>query len=211
MIGGLIMVHGDDRGLRMPPRVAPIQVVIIPIGRGADGKAVHARCRALADELGSIARVRLDDRPEYTPGYKYNDWEMRGVPLRIEVGPRDLKAEQVVIARRDTGQKTTVALAELPSTVARLLDEVQQELFRQASEYRGRETYTISRCQEADAHGYRGFFRGGWCGSEACADSLKIETGMTIRCLPLEPESNQASCAMCGATSRQQVLLARAY
>lgn len=212
MIGGLIMVHGDDRGLRMPPRIAPIQVVIVPIGRGNDGDEVIAHARALAETLGKSIRVRLDDRPEYTPGYKFNDWEMRGVPLRVEIGPRDIKAGQMVVARRDTGQKITVPVDEAAEhTLLDLLEDVQQELFRQAQNFNTEHSRTVTEYSSIQELGSRGFFRGGWCADEGCAERLKNETGMTIRCLPLKPESDEPQCVVCGRPSRHQIIFARAY
>jgi len=109
MIGALIMVHGDDKGLRLPPRVAPIQIVVVPIGRGADRDRVTDWARDLVNKLSGEFRIKLDDRNEFTPGYKFNDWEMRGVPLRIEIGPRDLAQKQITVARRDTGEKIVIA------------------------------------------------------------------------------------------------------
>lgn len=212
LIGGLIMVHGDDRGLRLPPRVAPIQVVVVPIARGGEREAVLDYCRQVIARLGSIARVHLDDRPEWTPGYKFNDWEMRGVPLRIEVGPRDLANQSVVVARRDLGQKTAVALSALPATIEQLLAEVQAELFRQAQAYLRDHSYAVADLSELEAHGYRGFFWANWCGEEACADRLKELAGLTIRCLPLgsQPEPDQG-CVVCHQRGRHRAVLARAY
>lgn len=212
MIGGLIMVHGDDKGLRLPPRVAPIQVVIVPIGRGADIDRVVGAAQDIKQELvGQDIRVRVDDRDEYTPGYKYNDWEMRGVPVRVEIGPRDLAADQVVVARRDTGAKVTVPRVELAQAVLSLLDEIQAELYRQAKEFRDQSTRRVENYRQMEEHGFRGFFVGDWCEDEACADRLKTETGMTIRCLPLHERPENTGCVVCGGESRQRALFARAY
>ncbi|PSR27664.1 MAG: proline--tRNA ligase [Sulfobacillus thermosulfidooxidans] len=211
MIGALIMVHGDDKGLRLPPKVAPIQVVIVPIGRGEDREKVLAHARDLAANLTAIARVKLDDRDEFTPGYKFNDWEMRGVPLRIEIGPKDMAKNQVMIARRDTGEKISVAESDLLTKVPELLNAVQDELFRQAKEFQQSHSYAIANYQEMDQYGYRGFFRGDWCGSEECATRLKTETGITIRCLPFGESPVTGHCVVCDEPSQYRALFARAY
>ena len=211
MIGALIMVHGDDRGLRLPPRVAPIQVVIVPIGRGEDRAKVVEHSRNLAMSLSKVVRVKLDDRDEFTPGFKFNDWEMRGVPLRIEIGPKDLSKNQVVVARRDGTSKISIAEGQLLEQIPELLNQVQQELFRQAQEFQKSHTYTIDNYQEMDQYRYRGFFRGDWCGSEECAARLKAETGTTIRCLPLGESPVTGHCIVCDEPSQYRALFARAY
>lgn len=211
LIGAVIMVHGDDKGLRLPPKIAPIQVVIVPIGRGAEREAVVAHARELESALSSVCRVKLDARDEFTPGYKFNDWEMRGVPLRVEIGPKDMAKQQVVIARRDTGEKISVPEEQIGVAVTRLLDEVQKELFRQAAAYREAHTFSIVNYQEMEENGNRGFFRGDWCGSEECAAHLKSETGMTIRCLPFNETPVADQCIVCGQTTRYRALFARAY
>ena len=210
MIGGLIMVHGDDKGLRLPPRVAPVQIAIVPIARGGDGAGVLNYARELEAALKPSYRVRLDDRPEYTPGYKYNDWEMRGVPLRIEVGQRDLKNRAMVFARRDTGDKTTVSRDGFEREVASVLESIQARLFEQATEYRESHRHMIEKLRDAEEYGYRGFFEGGWCGQDGCADTVKAETGMTIRCLPFEGQARGA-CVVCSQPATEHMLLARAY
>lgn len=211
MLGGLIMVHGDDKGLRLPPRVAPIQVVVVPVGRGAEGERVLAEARRLTERLAGLCRIKLDDRPEFTPGYKYNDWEMRGVPLRIEIGPRDLARNEVVVARRDTGEKRSVPLERLAEEVSGLLDAVQRELFRQAEEFRDAHTYAVDTMADLAPYHYRGFFTGDWCGDEACATRLKDETKLTIRCLPLGHQPHGTGCIVCRAPGRHRAVFAHAY
>ncbi|MCY0879797.1 MAG: proline--tRNA ligase [Firmicutes bacterium] len=211
MIGGLIMVHGDDKGLRLPPRVAPIQVVIVPIMRGAERETVLAYATRLKDLLEVKFRVRLDARPEFTPGYKYNDWEMRGVPLRIEVGPRDVANGSVVLARRDTGAKATVSWDAVESTVEGWLDEIQRHLFEEARQRLSERTVAVTDYREAARYGYRGFFTGDWCGQEACADQIKAETGMTIRCLPLDAHPMTGRCVVCQEDASERMVFARAY
>ncbi|MCY0882072.1 MAG: proline--tRNA ligase [Firmicutes bacterium] len=212
LIGAMIMVHGDDKGLRIPPKVAPIQVVIVPIAKGADRARIVEAAAQWEEKLQPLCRVHLDDRNEYTPGYKYSDWEMRGVPLRIELGPRDLEKGQAVVARRDTGEKTVVALDQLTQIVPELLDDVQVELFRQAQQFLADHTHDIAHYTEMAAFQHRGFFRGGWCGKQACADHLKEETSATIRCLPLDmqPAGGQ-TCIVCGEPAQALAVFARSY
>jgi prolyl-tRNA synthetase len=211
MIGGLIMVHGDDKGLRLPPRVAPIQVVIVPIMRGAERDAVLAYADRLQEMLSARFRVRLDARPEFTPGYKYNDWEMRGVPLRIEVGPRDVAQGAVVMARRDTGDKAPVMLGDVVDAVATWLDDIQAHLLEEARQRLAERTVAVSDYREAAQHGYRGFFTGDWCGQESCAEQLKADTGMTIRCLPLDAKPRSGRCVVCQGEASERMVFARAY
>ncbi len=212
MIGGLIMVHGDDKGLRLPPKVAPIQVVVVPIARGNDATAVLSYARKILGSLQSAGlRVQLDSRDEYTPGYKYNDWEMRGVPLRIEVGPRDLKSQAVVLARRDTGEKQTVNRDGLDLTVLKVLGSIQNTLFDQAKTYLQDHWQRIDNLAQAEEYGYRGFFDGDWCGAEACAQDLQSQTGMTIRCLPLDGQAVGGDCVVCSQPGSARIVFGRAY
>ncbi|MHB1610979.1 MAG: proline--tRNA ligase [Sulfobacillus sp.] len=211
MIGALIMVHGDDKGLRLPPRVAPIQIVVVPIGRGADRDRVTDWARDLVNKLSGEFRLKLDDRNEFTPGYKFNDWEMRGVPLRIEIGPRDLAQKQITVARRDTGEKIVIAENMVSETLSQLLEDVQRTLFEQAVEYRASHTFSVENYQEMAHHNHRGFFLGDWCGQETCADRLKQETSVTIRCLPLGADIAGTGCIVCGQPGQHRALFARAY
>ena len=150
LIGALIMVHGDDRGLVLPPKVAPLQVVIVPIGPAGKREAVLARARQLHQELQAICRVHLDDREEYTPGWKFNDWEMRGVPLRLEIGPRDMEKNQVLLVRRDSGEKCAVAQDDLAKTVQDFLAEIQLLLFERARRFREDNTHQVADKEEFD-------------------------------------------------------------
>ncbi len=217
MLGGLIMVHGDNRGLRLPPRVAPIQVVIVPIAKGREREAVLAHCRQLLQQLSPHLRVHLDQRDEFTPGYKFNDWEMRGVPLRLEVGPRDIAQSQVMVARRDSGEKVAVKADGLAASVAAILEAIQDALYAQALEHMQALSFAIDDYHEAVAKDRRGFFWGNWCGDEACADRLQEEMSMTIRCLPLpnQPDPQHlrsgADCAVCHRPAEHRAVFARAY
>jgi len=198
LVGALVMAHGDDRGLRLPPLVAPQQVVIVPISRETDQSEVNQAAAAIRDELKAAGvRVRLDDRAGHRPGFKFNEWELKGVPVRLEVGSRDLAAGSVTVARRDTGEKQLVPLARAVARVQELLIAIQASLFRAALEERERRTLTdpgsypemIEYLREA-----RGFVFTSWCGSAQCEARVKDESTATIRCLPLQaPEDLSAT------------------
>ena len=215
-IGALVMVHGDDSGLRLPPRIAPVQAVLIPIALGDWKTSVLPVAREVERELKERGvRIKLDDREEYTPGWKFSEYEMRGVPLRIEIGPRDVKAGTAVVVRRDTRVKESVALASLKDRVTVLLDEIQKGLFEQALRFREDNTHNASNYQEFKSimENERGFIRAVWCGNEACEDKIKEETQATIRVLPLEPESAETDgvCVCCGEPGRTPAFFAKAY
>jgi len=216
MVGALIMVHGDDSGLRFPPRVAPVQAVVVPISIGDWKTSVLPAAEAAVEALKSSGvRAHLDAREEMTPGWKFSEYEMRGVPLRLEIGPRDVKAGQVVLVRRDTGVKTAVPLAGLAGRVATILDEIQAGLLSQARAFlqdniRRAETYA----QFKDIlETRRGFVRAPWCGDEVCEDRIKAETMATIRVIPLEEkdETGGGACVSCGKKAKAVPYFARAY
>jgi prolyl-tRNA synthetase len=213
-IGALIMVHGDDRGLVLPPRMAPYQVVIVPILSKKDGERVLTAVRALADRLKTEnIRVKLDDREEYSPGWKYNDWEMRGVPLRIEVGPRDLDKGQVVIVRRDSGEKEFVTEDQLSAYLPALLETIQKDMLQRAIDYREANTRHGSDYQEFQKimEKERGLFIAPWCGNDDCEEQIKIDTKATIRCLPFGLKPDGDSCFACGKKATEAACFARAY
>ncbi len=211
VLGGVIMVHGDDRGLVCPPRVAPFQVVVVPILTGAAREEVLATARGLTDRLGASVRVRLDDRTEVTPGYKFNDWEMRGVPLRIEVGPRDLAQRQVVLVPRVGGGRRAVPMEGVEQAVSTALSDVQRELFRQAKAYLDTHIVSASTLEEVITAitGRRGFVRIQWCGREGCEQVLRRDSGASPRLIAEEPAAGP--CLVCGAPARHIVYYARAY
>jgi len=216
LVGGVVMAHGDDRGLRLPPRVAPQQVVIVPIVRGEDGARVLEAAAAVAGELRAAGvRVRVDDRPEHRPGFKFNEWELKGVPLRLELGERDLAAASVTVARRDTGDKRQLPLAELPGAIRELLGDVQATLFRVAREEQERRTLR-------DPAGYDeligflrdagGFVAAPWCGRGECEARVKADGAATIRCLPLDEQPASGSVCICCRRPAQDVAVwAQAY
>lgn len=213
LIGGIIMVHGDERGLALPPKVAPIQVIIVPIMPTASREAVLASARDIQARLSRVCRVEIDEREEYSPGWKFNEWELRGVPVRLEVGPRDVKARQVVLVRRDTGEKTTASMDGLEDTVRKLLDLVQDGLYARAKNFMDENTHAVEDYEEFKdiMESRRGFITAGWCGGEACEAAIKEETGATIRCIPMDEPPRAGRCIRCGADSGTQVYFARAY
>ena len=216
LVGALVMAHGDDRGLRLPPLVAPQQVVIVPIHREAEQAEVMQAAAAIRDELKAAGvRVRLDDRASYRVGFKFNEWELKGVPVRIEVGSRDLAAGSVTVARRDTDEKQQVPLARAGTEVEGLLSAIQASLFRAALDERERRTLRnpssyaemIEYLREA-----RGFVSTSWCGSAECEARVKQESSATIRCLPLRESQEPAGrCICCGRDAPHSTVWAQAY
>jgi prolyl-tRNA synthetase len=215
MIGGVIMTHGDDRGLVLPPRLAPYQVVIVPIGRGEQWDGAVAAARVLAGRLTAAGiRVQVDERTQLSPGFKFNDWELRGVPLRLELGQREVAAGTTVMARRlgDTG-KETIAQAGAPAAIAAALDEFQEFLLRRATEFRDQHTVRVN-----DWGGFTQAVSAGWavalhCGQPSCEDDIKAETAATPRCVPLDGPPETGTCVRCNAPSAygKRVIFGRAY
>jgi len=213
MVGAIIMVHGDDQGLILPPRLAPIQVVIVPIWKSADERErVLAAAEEVRARLGGL-RCKLDAREEYTPGWKFNYRETKGVPLRVEIGPRDVAEGQVVLARRDTGQKLAVPQQGLAERVSGLLEEIQRNLFRRAKKFLDDNSYHLDDYEEFKRiiGGDGGFIYTHWCGSADCEARIKEETKATIRCLPLDQPGTKGRCIYCGKEADQIALFARAY
>jgi prolyl-tRNA synthetase len=214
LVGALIMAHSDDQGLIMPPNLAPLQVVIVPIWRSEEEQQeIISKINTLTADWQKVCRSRFDDRDNVRPGWKFNEWEKQGVPIRIEIGPRDLEQEQVVLVRRDTGEKSVVAFAELKTQVRTLLPRIQKDLFARALAFREQNTFDCDDYQmfrkQIDAPG--GFLRVHWCGSRTCEDKLQDETKATIRCIPLENLKETGSCLLCGADSKERVIVAKAY
>lgn len=214
VIGGVIMTHGDDKGLVLPPRLAPYQVVIVPIGRGEQGEAAAEAAGRLAVRLREAGlRVHVDDRAQLSPGFRFNEWEMRGVPVRLELGPRDLAAGSVVMARRLGEGKESLPLAEAPRLLPGVLEEFQAYLLRRATEFRDDHTVAV------DAWGeFTEAVAGGWalaahCGRPSCEDEIKAETAATPRCVPLEGAAESGACVRCGLPSAygRRVIFGRAY
>ena len=214
-IGAIIMVHGDDAGLILPPRLAPIQAVIVPIWKKEEEKsAVIEKARLLENELKPTLRVTVDLREGLTPGFKFNDWEMRGVPVRIELGPRDLASQSVALSRRDRpGRegKTTAAWEGLPGTVAALLADIQQVLFQRAKKFRDDHTQDPPDYETFRNSVENGFAFSGWCGASECEEKVKEDTKATIRCIPFDQPEGKARCIVCGKDSPHKVIFGKAY
>jgi len=215
VVGGLIMVHGDDQGLILPPRIAPIQAVIVPIWKNPEeqAKVLEAveRIRRRFDEAG--VRVHADLREQYNPGWKFNEWELRGVPVRVEVGPKDVAKGQAVLARRDVRAKEFLPEDGLVARAKALLDEIQKALFQRALDYRESHTYEAKTLVEfADiVENRRGFIHAAWCGKRECEVRVKEETKATTRCIPLDDAGGHAACFVCGEPSTCRPVWARAY
>ncbi len=211
LIGAMIMVHGDDSGLVLPPAIAPTQLMIIPVQQRKAG--VMEACAALRDRLVKVCRAKLDDSDK-SPGWKYSEQEMRGIPLRIELGPRDLEANHCVVVRRDTREKLIVSLDELETVIPQLLATIQKDMLERARAHRD--------AHISDAHDYEefcdilntktGYIRGMWCEDRGCEDTIKENTGATSRCMPFADQERIAeTCVCCGRPAKKLIYWGRAY
>ncbi len=214
LIGALIMTHSDDRGLVVPPRLAPIEVVVVPIWHGDEERAAALeRLQQVTASWKGKFSFKIDDRDNYRPGWKFNEWEQRGVPIRLEMGPRDLQKDVMVLVRRDTGEKREVPQERLLEEIPATLEAIQKNLFDRALAFR--EEYTF---EEDDYAAFKkkidepgGFFWIHWCGARECEDRLQEETRATIRAIPLEQRKEEGKCLLCGGPSHERVLAAKAY
>jgi len=215
LIGGVIMTHGDDRGLILPPRVAPYQVVIVPIPRGNWQETVLPKAREIKESLEKQGvRVFLDDRDTQTPGWKFAEWELRGVPLRMELGPKDLEKSAVMVARRDTRTKDAMPMDGLADAVVKTLDEIQAALLARARTFREEHTTRVTSYDEFKSamEGRPGFVIAGWCGSEECEAQIKAETQATIRNLPFTGTTAAGKkCLKCDADATAHAWFAKSY
>jgi prolyl-tRNA synthetase len=215
MVGATIMAHGDDAGLRLPPAVAPIQVVVVPIYRSDDERASVAAVadRIRADLASQGIRVRVDDRDQHRPGFKFAEWELKGVPVRIELGPRDVAAGHVVLAERTGGEKMELAIEEAVAGMTERLASVQRAIYADALAFREANTHDITSFDDfvAGVEERGGFWRGAWCGDEACEAEISEVTKADIRFLPLEREDPGAACMHCGKPGTEIAHWARAY
>jgi prolyl-tRNA synthetase len=215
MIGGVIMTHGDEGGLILPPRIAPYQVVIVPIPRGNWRETVLPKAQAIRDDLvGRGVRVMLDDRDSQTPGWKFNEWEMRGVPLRLEIGPKDLEKSQVVLARRDTREKSFTPMDGLTAHIEQLLVTIQKALFDRAVQFRTEHTSETSSYDEFKQimDGRPGFVISPWCGAAECEAAIKAETHATIRNIPFTSAGAEGKvCLKCGKPAAAMAWFAKSY
>ena len=215
LIGAVAMVHGDDKGLMLPPKIASVQAVIIPIlYKDIDKESISRKAREIFENLQKNAvSVVLDDRLEYTPGWKFNEWELKGVPIRIEIGPKDIKQKQVTVARRDTLERLVVKEEEVVDVVAGLLEEIQSSLFNRAKKFLEDHITTVKTYEEFKEALRKkgGFIRACWCSSPTCEEKIKEETGATIRLIPFEKEEPFSNCVYCGGEAKQVVYFGRAY
>ena len=209
-IGAIIMAHGDNRGLKLPPRVAPIQVVVVPVAANKEG--VLEKAKEIADSIKS-ARVEFDDRDNYTPGFKFNYWEMKGVPVRLEIGPRDIENNQCVLVRRDTFEKMTVSLDEVDSKISELLEDIHNNMYKMCLANQEKRT-TIARNMdefEKNINENQGFIKAMWCGDEKCEDHIHEVTGAKSRCIPFEGDNVDTKCVVCGKEAKHLVIWGRQY
>lgn len=213
-IGAILMTHGDDQGLILPPKLAPIQVVLVPIFKSEDEKTkVMSVVEGVKDELKDF-RLHVDDRTEVTPGFKFNDWEMRGVPLRIEIGPRDVEKNSVAFARRDKpGRegKTFVSQDQLTAQVAEMLERIQASLYDRALAFRVSNTHNPKDYDELREVVKSGWAYSWWCGDEACEQQVKDDTKATTRCMPLDQPQGEGTCIVCNRPAMKKIYFARAY
>ena len=210
LIGAIIMTHGDDNGLVLPPAVAPVQMVIIPIAMHKEG--VLDKANELYSKLSDVCRVKLDDS-DNSPGWKFAEYEMKGVPLRLEIGPKDIENNQCVIVRRDSGEKIFVSLDELETKIPELLKAVHDGLYKKAYDRRASMTFTAKDFAELKdiADNKPGFIKAMWCGDRACEDRLKEEAGVTSRCIPFEQENLSDTCVCCGKPATKMLYWGKAY
>jgi len=210
IIGAIIMVHGDDDGLVLPPKIAPIQVVIVPISQHKEG--VLEKAYEIKDRLSKILRVKIDDSDKQ-PGWKFSEYEMKGVPLRLEIGPKDIEKNQAVLVRRDNREKVFVSLDELETAVPELLDKVQVGLYEKAKNLRDKKTFTAVTMDEFQRiiEETPGFIKAMWCGKRECEDKIKDLTGATSRCVPFEQEKISDKCICCGGEAKHMVYWGKAY
>ena len=209
LIGGIIMVHGDDSGLVLPPRIAPIQIMVIPIAQHKEG--VLEKAFELKEKLSGFS-VKVDDSDK-SPGWKFSEQEMRGIPIRIEIGPKDIEANQAVIVRRDTREKEVVSLDELASKAGEILDRMQNEMLERARRHREEHTYTAANFEEFEdiIANKPGFVKAMWCGDQECELTIKEKTTATSRCMPFEQEQIADTCVCCGKPAKTMVYWGKAY
>jgi prolyl-tRNA synthetase len=215
LIGALIMAHSDDKGLILPPRLATVQVVIVPIGRSEEEwNSVCEVADGIRKELAALGvGVKLDDDQKQKPGWKFAEYELLGIPLRMEIGPRDVESKQVMVARRDTGEKASIAMAELSEQIPALLASIQQGIYDKAKAFRDAHIFNASTYDELKAiiNADQGWVRAGWNGSAEVEAKIKEETKATIRCIPFEQPENLGTCVYSGEPAMYEVLFAKAY
>ena len=211
LIGAVIMAHGDNRGLKLPPLVAPIQAVIVPIAQQKEG--VLEATNKLKEKLSKKFRMELDDRDNYSVGYKFNDWEMRGVPVRIEMGPRDIENGEAVLVRRDTSEKISVKLEDIEEKLEELLKDIQKSMYDVCKKRVEEKTTTAKTMEELKKNldENQGYVKTMWCGNQECEDKVKEVTGAPSRCIPFEQEHISDTCVCCGKPATKMVVWGRQY
>lgn len=211
LIGGIIMAHGDNRGLKLPPKVAPIQAIIVPVAMHKEG--VKEKAQELFEKLNTNYRMKIDLRENYTPGYKFNEWELKGVPVRIELGPRDIENGECVVVRRDNSEKLTVKLEELDIQLNKILEDIQQNMFEDCKKRLTEKTTIAKNIEEfsKNMNENQGFIKAMWCGDEACEDKIRELTGAKSRCIPFEQENISDTCVCCGKHADKMVIWGRQY
>lgn len=210
LIGAIIMTHGDERGLKLPPKIAPVQVVVVPVAAHKEG--VLEGAKAVADALRDAGlRVEFDDRDNVTPGWKFNEWELKGVPVRVEVGPRDLAEGKVMSVRRDTFEKAPLEMEGLPEKIIAMLGEIQRNLFETARAFRDAHTADVHNMEELERQVNGGYARAMWCGDQACEDTIKERFSATSRCMPFDQTPIGDTCVCCGKPAHKVIYFAKAY
>ncbi|MCH3964918.1 MAG: proline--tRNA ligase [Clostridium sp.] len=210
LIGAIIMVHGDDSGLVIPPRIAPIQVIIVPVAQHKEG--VLEKAAELRKSISEFARVKLDDSDKM-PGWKFSEYEMKGVPIRLEIGPKDIEKNQVVLVRRDTGEKAFVPMNEIEQKIPELLNDIHNNMLesaRKSVESKTHEALDMEQFKDI-VENKTGFVKAMWCGDKECEDKIREETGATSRCMPFEQEEISDTCVYCGKKAKKLVYWGRAY
>lgn len=210
LIGAVIMVHGDNSGLVLPPTIAPIQLIIIPIAQQKEG--VLQKANELKEKLQKVARVKIDDS-DHSPGWKFSEYEMKGVPIRLEIGPKDIEKNQVVLVRRDNGEKIFVPMEELETKVEELLKDIKNNLLKKATIMRDQKTYIAKNMEEFEKiiNETPGFIKAMWCGDEECENIIKEKTSATSRCIPFEQENFSDTCVCCGKKAKHMLYWGKAY
>lgn len=214
LIGAVIMSHSDDDGLVLPPKLAPIQVVLVPIYKTDEERdLVNETARKLTENWSAQVRFKIDDRDNYRPGWKFNEWEKKGVPVRLELGPRDVENKQLVMVTRDNKNKEFISQENLLERILTELDQAQKRLYDKALKFRNEHTFNADTYDEFKQRIEKpeGFFRIHWCGAAACEAQLQEETKATIRCIPLDAQPEEGRCLICGKPSQKRVIAGKAY
>ena len=214
LVGAIILAHGDDKGLILPPKIAPYQAVIVPIWRSSDEKKMlEEKIERLVGGLGKETRIKVEWQDNLTPGFKFNKWELKGAPLRIEIGPKDLEKNQVVFIRRDDEKKESIKWDQISNKLKTTLDDIQKNLLKKNQDFLQNNTHTVDSYDQFKKilEEKSGFIKAGWCGSEACEEKVKSETKATIRVIPFKQPKKLGKCICCGKPAKHEVIFAKAY